>query len=96
LLAFLGDVGGIVKSILAVGKLIISPIASILVTVFMMPKLYYYRGDGEAESITEYQELDATLKKGGKYDKTAVLENLKKTIINQLEKRLKLKTPSLF
>jgi hypothetical protein len=42
-LAFLGDVGGIIKATLLIGDVLIGPLTGFLVTVFMMPYLFYFK-----------------------------------------------------
>jgi hypothetical protein len=60
-LALLGDVGGIYKSSFLLGGLVMRPIASFMVTVFMMPFLFYYRENAKAETIFDHLSIHNAL-----------------------------------
>lgn len=51
-LAWLGDVGGIIKASLMIGDFLIGPLTGFLVTVFMMPYLFYYKQKGKATDVS--------------------------------------------
>jgi len=62
-LAFLGDVGGIVKCILMIGDVFISPFTTFLVAVFMMPHLFYYK-DWRNLDFSKFENLLETFENG--------------------------------
>jgi hypothetical protein len=67
LLDFFGDIGGIVKSVLLLGGLLIKPIVGMLGTMSMLSTLYYYRDNKETGSVQKFVHLDRALSYESKY-----------------------------
>lgn len=51
LLACIGDIGGLEAIVLLIGGLFIKQIANFLATVYLMPHIFYYRPECEAEDV---------------------------------------------
>ena len=51
LLACIGDIGGLEAIILLIGGLFIKQIANFFATVYLMPHIFYYRPECEAEDV---------------------------------------------
>jgi hypothetical protein len=61
LLDFFGDIGGIVKSVLLLGGLLIKPIVEMLARKSMLSTLYYYRDKCETGSVQKFVHLNRAL-----------------------------------